>query len=201
MTQPLWLTLVEAVSAAAVAIFTGKLYSAQRASNSVLEQQAELMDRQAHLQKAQQRIQEQLAAGELRPLVSVYLSAATSQLLFINLGKYGVEVEGAWVHQHLPGNPGGGKEVAFGAGVQGLGSPSPGKPIFPLGLAPGASVTLSLGGNPLPHEAEVLEVRYRYGVSPEALLSDLWKIERSPTGAPVRLARVWQARPAHVEGM
>ena len=198
MEQSVLLTAVKVLSglsAPIMAVFSYKLVQAQRASNEVLKQQAQL-------QEVQQRLQEQLVVSEVRPLVSVYLSlAAPPHLILYNLGKYGAEIEGVWVHRHLPTAPSRGEAVKFAPKVQGLGVPSEGVPIFPLGLAPGTSVALSLPVNlPISHETEALEVRYRHGANPGALLSDLWRIERSQVGSLVRLARVWQARPVGGEG-
>ena len=198
MEQPVWLTVAQVLSglsAPLMVIFSYKLVQAQRTSNGVLNQQTQL-------QAAQQRLQEQLVVSEVRPLVSVYLSlAAPPHLILFNLGKYGAEIEGVWIHRHLPTGPSGGEAVRFEPRVQGLGVPSEGAPIFPLGLAPGASVALSLPTSlPISHETEALEVRYRHGANPGALLSDLWRIERSQEGRLVRLARVWQARPVGGKG-
>ena len=203
MEQLTWLTVlqglatpIQALAALVVAVFTWKLaqytqklVEAQEASNRVLERQ--------------EKIQKILARAEVEPLVSLHLSLGAPARLFLsNLGKYGVEVEGVWAHHseevERPLSDVGEPMKLRSEGVGGLPAPTSGAPLFPLSIGPGASLYLTLD-NPtsiFAQQAGFIEIRYRHGVDPGVLLSDLWAVERreEQPATPRRLRRVWRAR-------
>jgi len=167
----------------------------------LLEKQAKSAERQEQILERQAKIQERLARAEVEPLVSLQLARGGHATLFIsNLGKYGVEVEGVWVHSERPEFPlpEPGPPVRFStAGVQGLPAPAQGTPVFPIGIGPGRTIGLGLstgGGTNALQNAPFIEVRYRHGVDPDPLLSDLWEAQGAGSNQSRRLRRVWRAR-------
>jgi len=184
MEQPLWPTVLQVLSALAapvVAIFTWKLarytrelVKAQKASNRVLERQAELMDRQTELLEAQQRLQEQLAEIEVKPWLVIgkrSTSGANSYELYLsNAGLAGAVVTKIVKHAGKPERP------QSGAG----------KPLsilslsLPLALQPKETQPLLRGTASEVEEAAGggwLEVRYRANAPGFPLLSDLWRLD------------------------
>ena len=174
MEQPLWLTVVQALSALSapvVAFFTWKLagytrelVKAQNMSNQVLERQAEI-------QEAQQRLMELLEARpwlvlEARTFPNTY----EFELSLSNAGRSAAVVEGIYRHDSRPTHP----RESEASSLKGLGF------ALPLALSPGRSETLIRGKLSGFYEITNkgwIEIRYR-ALSPNSpLLSDLWKLE------------------------
>jgi len=164
MEQPLWLTLVEAFSAASVALFTGMLYFAQQKSNRVLERQAEI-------QTAQQRLMELL---ETRPWlvlgVRTLPHAYAFELYLSNAGRSAAVIEDILRHHSRPTRPQSGVKTP----LEGLGF------TLPLALPPGRSEVLvqkTLNERERVAGKGWLEVHYRTLSAEAPLLSDLWRLE------------------------
>jgi len=166
MEQPLWLTLVEAFSAASVALFTGMLYSAQQKSNRVLARQAEI-------QEAQQRLQQQLADLETGPWLVLGRRSAPGagifELYLSNPGRAGTAVTDVLRHESRPDRPR--QETGTPLQLNSL--------TLPLALPPGETVVLMRGNSTEIKQAAGdgwLEVRYRSFSAEAPLLSDLWRL-------------------------
>ncbi len=147
----------------------------------------ELQASQLRLQEKLADIQEQLAEGNLQPLINVSVDGGRDfGIRLTNLGKYGVQIKRLRRHRELPEAPGtGGKDL----------SPCPGCPSLPIALTPGGSEVQLILKSDERQEMKYLEVIYIHGASPGTLLSDLWRFEYvpSPREYESRLTQVWSA--------
>jgi len=194
----LFLGIGQLAAALAVAVFTWKLaiytrelVKAQEASNRVLERQAEI-------QEAQQKLQEKLAAGEARPLLALQAmpfcgnSTRSSNTLYhialTNLGRYGVMVVKLKQYQQKPNGPDSENAVGTPAGAS--------KDTFPIPLPPGESKCLK-GTAFDPYEGKWIEVVYEDGASGRRC-SDVWRY----TGRNLGFVREWWAKdiPGEAQG-
>ena len=168
----LFLGIGQLAAALAVAVFTWKLaiytrelVKAQEASNRVLERQAEI-------QAAQQRLMELLEAKPwlvLGKKGSSSTSGGTFELYLTNIGRAGVAVVEALWHRSKPDRPRQGTGTALR---------SPGI-VLPLALPPGGTAALIKGSSMEIEQVAGdgwLEVRYRALSAEAPLLSDLWRL-------------------------